>query len=129
MRPRLTLGWSCLAGHVHTTELEAQMCIDAHVDETRRDPFEAIAGAVVPAGEQRVLKLVRRYIVHHAGELQPDGAQACRDCGYSLLLAAPPTANRSLWGFAPGRQVVQGPTCTYLVSPGRALAPDEVPCV
>jgi hypothetical protein len=68
------------------------------------------------------------YVVHHAGDLQPDGSQACRDCGWPILGERPPSADRALWGFVPGRRVVQGPRCTYLLNPDRALVADEVPC-
>lgn len=70
-----------------------------------------------------------RYIVHEAGELQPDGSQRCRRCGWLILDAAPPTANRALWGFPMFRRIVQGPVCTYLVTVDRQLASDEVSCI
>lgn len=69
-----------------------------------------------------------RYIVHEAGELQPDGSQTCARCVFVILDAAPLDANRDLWGFGLGRRIVQGPHCTYLVTADRQLAPDEVPC-
>ena len=69
-----------------------------------------------------------RYIVHEAGEIAADGSQACSRCGFVILDAAPENADRSLWGFGVGRRVIQGPTCTYLVTADRGLAPDEVPC-
>jgi hypothetical protein len=69
-----------------------------------------------------------RYTVHEAGQIQEDGSQHCWRCGFQILKAAPPFADRNLWGYGPGRRLVEGPHCTYLVTPDRQLAPNEVPC-
>lgn len=71
------------------------------------------------------------YVVHEAGEMESDGAQSCRRCGFVILDAPLPAVfDRApdLWGFPVGRRIVQGPDCTYLMTVDRQLAHDEVPC-
>ena len=94
-------------------------------------PMFPVFGFFTPANDRELaapVAALRVYIVHEAGELQPDGSQCCHRCGRPILDAAPPGANRALWGFPVSRRVVQGPVCTYLVTVDRQLTSDEVPC-
>jgi hypothetical protein len=104
--------WRCGHGHEHESYPGAEACIARHAHAQQIDPYD------VPA----------RYIVHEAGEVQPDGSQACQHCGFALLGPAPASVDRGRWGFGRGRRVIQGPTCTFLVTADRLLAADERPC-
>jgi hypothetical protein len=121
-KPHIKIGWSCLAGHVHDTSPEAETCIAETMRQQRSvDPFEL---------EAPVVPIRSPHRVHEAGELEENGAQACRRCGFLILDAAPPDANRLLWGFGYGRRVAEIPRSGtfYLITPDRQLAHDEVPC-
>lgn len=100
----------------------------------RRDRLRVIPGGLagqVCAGPDSV-----PYRVHEAGELEPDGSQRCIRCGLVLLEYAPDDASLGArarrrgesWGFPVGRRVIVGPTCTFLVTADRELAPDEESC-
>lgn len=69
---------------------------------------------------------VGMYRVHEAGEPRPDGTQRCVRCGALLLDGL--LSDRRAWGFPVGRRLVEGPTCTYLITSDRQLAGDEAPC-
>lgn len=70
------------------------------------------------------------FLVHEAGPVAADGSQACARCQLLVLRPAPRDVHTPWWGYPEGRRLGQMPTrdAFYLLTPDRALAPDERLC-